>query len=316
MKSIVSVFDTSICSYNIGNEIIMDSVFKILDELCPETHLIRLPATDISKVARRYNALSEFTFVGGTNILKNDLRHNREWELNFHNIVMLRNIVLLGCGWFQYESDTPTKYTTWGLKKILSQHYIHSVRDSYTQKKLESIGIRAINTGCPTLWDISKEVEARIPVNPRSKVVFTLTDYNKDPERDLQMLRSCEKVYQEGLICFPQGTGDYEYIRDLGYGDKVTYIQPRLSAYDELLQSGTVDYVGTRLHAGIRALQYSVRSFILGIDNRSIEMGNDFKLPVIHLDSISELQRVVQTPYRCDLCLPLEKINAWKAQFR
>ncbi len=315
MSSLITVFDTSVCAYNVGNEIIMDAVNHVVDEVFPDRHVVKVPCTDIKKQSRYYNYASELSLVGGTNILRSSIQADDQWDLCFHNVWRLKKVVLLGCGWFQYEEKNMPWYARWAYRRILSSRYIHSVRDSYTQRKLEAIGIRSINTGCPTLWGISDVVSERIPVTPRNKVVFTITDYNKDPERDLQMLRVCEKVYH-GLICFPQGTGDYDYIRALGYGDKVEFINPRLSAYDELLKSGTVDYVGTRLHAGVRALQHSVRSFILGIDNRAVEMGKDFKLPVVTLDAMSTLQTLVQNPYQCKLCLPLDKINAWKGQFK
>lgn len=315
MKKIVSVFDTSICSYNIGNDIIMDAVGKVVDEMMPLHHLVRLPATDIAKVARRYNAVSELTFVGGTNILKNDIRKNREWNLTFHNIFMLKNVVLLGCGWFQYEESAPTRYTQWSLNRILSKKYLHSVRDNYTKEKLACMGIEAINTGCPTLWGLSDETMGKIPVETKRKAVFTITDYNRNPQRDIKMLRACESVYKDGLICFPQGTGDYEYIKSLGYYDKVKFIAPRLREYDALLESGTVDYIGTRLHAGIRALQHSVRSFIIGVDNRAIEMRRDFSLPVINEEEMDNLAEEMSKSYECSLSLPWDNIKQWKEQF-
>ena len=37
--------------------------------------------------------------------------------------------------------------------------YIHSVRDSFSEQMLNSMGItNVINTGCPTMWGITKEL--------------------------------------------------------------------------------------------------------------------------------------------------------------
>lgn len=74
-----------------------------------------------------------------------------------------------------------------------------------------------------------------------------------------------------------------------------------------------IDYIGTRLHAGIRALQNSVRSFIIGIDNRAIEMANDC-LPVLNQHNLSELTTLIKD-YSLDLTIPFENINQWRAQF-
>ncbi len=315
MKKIISVFDTSICSYNVGNDIIMDAVGNVVDDIRPSSHLVRLSPTDICKSARLYNAISEVTFVGGTNILNNDVRRNLQWNLTLHNVLMLKNVVLLGCGWFQYEESAPTKYTQWSLNRILSKQYLHSVRDNYTREKLAGMGIDAINTGCPTLWGLSDEKMSKIPAAPRRKAVFTITDYNRNPQRDIKMLQACESVYKDGLICFPQGTGDYEYIKSLGYYDKVDFISPRLKEYDTLLASGTVDYIGTRLHAGIRALQHSVRSFIIGVDNRAIEMHRDFSIPVIYEDQMDNIAEEMSKSYDCTLSIPLDNIKQWKEQF-
>ena len=50
-------------------------------------------------------------------------------------------------------------------------------------------------------------------------------------------------------------------------------MSPTLEAFDNLLESEIdLDYIGTRLHAGIRAIQKKRRSIIIGVDNRALEM--------------------------------------------
>lgn len=73
-NSVISVFDTSIAAYNIGNHIIMDAVKSEVMELFPDSFVLSLPVEDIKTNARRYNAISEISFVGGTNILNGDIR--------------------------------------------------------------------------------------------------------------------------------------------------------------------------------------------------------------------------------------------------
>ena len=122
------------------------------------------------------------------------------------------------------------------------------------------------------------------------------------------------KEYEQAYY-FAQGTGDIQYLKDLGYAHKVTLLSPQLPCYNEILSQGNIDYIGTRLHAGIRALQNSVRSFIIGIDNRAIEMANDFCLPVLNQHNLSELTTLINKDYSLDLTIPFENINQWRAQF-
>lgn len=39
---ILSVLDTTICEYNLGNQIIMDSIYKIINEIFPEAFVFKL----------------------------------------------------------------------------------------------------------------------------------------------------------------------------------------------------------------------------------------------------------------------------------
>lgn len=294
----------------------MESVMDVVDELFPTSHIIHIPCTDISRIARSYCHRSSLSFVGGTNILSNNILKNNQWQLNIHNLLILKRIVLLGCGWFQYECDPLTYFSKKAYRRILSSEYIHSVRDKYTRDMLEKVGIESINTGCPTLWRITPDIVSKIPCYHNKKVIVTLTDYNRDQERDLKILKLCESIYDDGIIFFPQGVGDIKYLQTLGYADKVKILHPRLSALDTALESGEADYVGTRLHAGIRALQKSVRSFIVGIDNRSIEMGKDFSLPVLNLDSNEKWRDRLLEKYQLKLSIPFSKIKLWKKQFQ
>ena len=78
-----------------------------------------------------------------------------------------------------------------------------------------------------------------------------------------------------------------------------------------------IDYVGTRLHAGIHALNNKVRSIIIAIDNRAIEMGKDFKLPVLERTNIElYLREQINSSDSIVLELPWDKIEEWKGQFK
>ena len=101
------------------------------------------------------------------------------------------------------------------------------------------------------------------------------------------MLSILKKTYGEVFVWI-QGTGDYKYLKGITDISDVHIIEPNLDAYTAVLQSGKIDYVRTRLHAGIHALNYGVRSIILAVDNRATEMGRDFHLPVIQRAWIQE----------------------------
>src|SRR5690606_10235922 len=93
-------------------------------------------------------------------------------------------VILLGVGWRNYQQK-PNFYTRKLLKNLLNEEYLHSVRDSYTEKKLKDEGFQnVINTACPTMWQLTPGHCEQIPKKKQEKVVFTLTDYSKDPQND------------------------------------------------------------------------------------------------------------------------------------
>ena len=96
----------------------------------------------------------------------------------------------------------------------------------------------------------------------------------------------------------------------------MTTIPNTLEAYEAALNNGGVDYVGTRLHAGIHALNHKIRSIILAVDNRATEMGRDVNLPVIQRSEISEtLEKKIQSEFATEIQLKQENIERFKAQF-
>lgn len=311
----ISVLDSSIAAYNIGNRIIMDAVFDHLTEMFQNDFIIPLPMMDIKRNARRYAELSDVLFVGGTNVLNSDIYHYRQWDLDFHNIIRLKRIVLMGTGWWKYENRPINRYTRWAFSKVLSHDYIHSVRDSYTQNRLNDIGIKSINTGCPTLWKITPEIVKVINTKGKAnEVVVTVTDYSENCKRDKLLIDYCSNCYDKVHV-FIQGTNDYNYINSIGTWKNLEYISPQIPKLNAILESGKVDYIGTRLHAGIRALQKGVRSYIIAIDNRSKEMSRDFGLPILEPESLNDLDKIIEGEYHIDLNIPYDNIREWKSQF-
>jgi polysaccharide pyruvyl transferase WcaK-like protein len=310
----ISVFDTSISDYNLGNQIIMESVYKYLSEIFPDDFFFKLPYMEITGHTIDYLKRSDFKFFGGTNSLSGRMESYRQWDISLRKSFSVKDVVLMGIGWWQYENKT-SWYTNTLLHRVLSKQYQHSVRDSHTEEKLREIGFKnVLNTGCPTLWDLNPQHCLSIPVAKANEVVFTFTDYHKNRERDKHILKCLASNYSS-LHYWIQGEGDLDYIREIQDDIQVKLISPNLNAFDNVLKSMPVDYVGTRLHAGIRALQMGRRAIIIGVDNRAIEMNKDFNIPVLDQKAISSLNQRINSQTPVVINLPVDKIEAWKAQF-
>lgn len=313
----IAVFDTSVGSLNTGDCIIMDAVNKEINLLFKEYMCIRIPTQ--SKISRlAYIALSkaDYKFVGGTNLLSSNMLIRNQWKLDIVDSLFVGNITLMGVGWWQYQRY-PDIYTRFLLRKVLSKDALHSVRDSHAVSMLTAIGIRnVLNTSCPTMWNLTEEHCALIPQRKAEDVIVTLTDYNRNPSLDIELLSILRRSYRS-LYFWPQGIKDLDYMKSLGWLDKVIPINEGLKAYDNLLSSKyfDLDFIGTRLHAGIRALQNKKRTIIVGIDNRAIEKSKDFNLRVVKRNNLSTLNCELKKDFATEIKLPLEAIRKWKSQF-
>ena len=197
----------------------------------------------------------------------------------------------------------------------MSSKYLHSVRDNHTEKLMIKMGFNnVINTGCPTLWSLNKELCESIPRHKAKDVVCTFTDYNRDIKRDKYLSKILFENYRN-VYCWIQGSEDYEYVKSIS--NKFKIIDPHLEEYDKILESDLeLDYIGTRLHAGIRAMQKRRRSIIISIDNRAREMGKDYNLNVIEREDIENLEEYLLSEFKTDIKLNLDNIKKWKEQFK
>ncbi len=310
------LYDTSVMSGNRGDDIIMDGVRSELESIFPLSFMINVPTHDYPSLeARKLFEKLPLSFVGGTNLLSANMDIYNQWKVVPEHIGSDHDVVLMGVGWWQYQKEI-NPYTADLLNRVLSKKYNHSVRDEYTKKKLNSIGImNVINTGCPTLWKLQNSIR---PVGHSDSVVFTLTDYSKQPEQDKIIIDVLRQKYKK-LYFWIQGTRDYSYLTELcaNQVDDIHIIPPTLQAYDHFLSNKQdIDYIGTRLHAGIRAMQHGVNTLIISIDNRAREMGRDFNLPIIKRDEIDKLEEMIQTQSNeITLTLPAEQIEKWCQQF-
>ncbi|ETT45155.1 capsular exopolysaccharide biosynthesis protein (Wzm) [Paenibacillus sp. FSL R7-269] len=313
-KKIV-LYNPAVSSLNIGDHIIFDGAFNQLENVLKEAFIVEISThLPVSRYLRHLKD-SDFNFVCGSNLLRGKMnRLFRQWDINIFNAARMKNSILVGVGWWQY-GDEPNIYTKMLYKKVLSMKYLHSVRDSYTEMQLKKMGFEnVINTSCPTMWSLTEEHCLEIPTNKAQNVVCTLTDYNKDFAKDREMLNILSNNYKN-VYLWLQGIKDYDYFCELvPKNNNIHLVAPNLKAYDEILEKD-IDYIGTRLHAGIRALQKKKRSIIIGIDNRAIEKQKDFNLTCITRSEIDSLPKLINEKFSTDIKIPIDNINKWKTQF-
>lgn len=317
-SSKIGILNTSVCSMNIGDFIIMDSAYKQICKLFPKSQKVHFPTHErITRVGMKRQKEVSSNFLCGTNCLNSSMLLHRQWNVDLYNAFFMKEVITLGVGWTNYQKK-PGAYTSFLLKNILSKTMIHSVRDSYTEKLLKSAGIKnVVNTACATMWDLTDDHCAQILAKKSQNVIFTLTDYRKDKNKDSILIAALKKAYGD-VYFWVQGSQDYEYFQSFGSlinGIKV--IPANLSDFDYVLENtSSIDYVGTRLHAGIRALQKSRRSIIISVDNRAEEKRKDFNLHVISRElTTDEYISIFNEVKDTSIYLPHKSIEIWKTQF-
>lgn len=320
--------DTSIFSANIGDQIIVENIRRQMAPILERSFVLSAP-TQISTLDYRmllsrnfaqWAAKScDYSLVCGTNLLVAKRRVfpfslSASWKVGFPSALLLNNCILVGCGLNSHDTK-PNFLSKTLYKRLLTDRFMHSVRDSQAHEFLNNIGIKSINTGCPTTWSLTESHCRQIPSQKSKNVVFTLTDYNQHPVSDLLMINTLIKNY-ENIYFFPQGLNDNEYFNSLNFGNtRIQAIYPNLMAYKKLLEEQDIDYVGTRLHGGVLAMQYKRRSIIISIDNRTSAMGNDIGLNTILRDKIESLDEVINSNIPTKININYAGISEWLHQF-
>lgn len=330
MKKVV-LFDTSIGSFNQGDEIINRSLEKNWPELFGENYIIKLPTHTplytkfqqwIYKEKMEIITKADYKFLCGTNALyTNMLRPLPNWNIRLWNTALAKNTICVGVG-IGINSPKVNIYTKRLFSCILSREYVHSTRDQKTCEFLHSLGYKAINTGCPTLWGMSPEHCVNIPCRKGKTVVCTLTSYSPDYDNDKAMLDILLHNY-EVVYFWPQSIQDYSYLKYLCNSDRIVVISPNLTSYEKLLSDkeilgiSPIDYVGSRLHGGIFALQHQCRAIIVSIDYRSLEMASGISLKTVKRNNIKNtLDELINSNWCTRLNgLDQGRIYNWKMQF-
>lgn len=317
-------FDTSIGTPNVGDYIIAESCERELDFLLKGSFVIKYPThTPLSHWYQNFRRTAlggsygdvRYKFIFGTNLInRNMLVPTPLWNINALDTRIARGVICVGVG-LGSNDKKPNLYTKRLLKRVLNPEYTHSARDEKTAAFLRGIGIPAINTGCATTWRLTNEHCASIPTKKSDAVIFTLTDYKKDPETDQILIDTLQKCYKS-ISFWVQGAGDFEYLHTFKNIDGIEIIAPTLGAYTEAL-GDDVDFVGTRLHAGIKAMQCKRRAIIIEVDNRASDMKESINLPSIGRSSLGErLEEMICSSFETKLNINEEAIRTWKEQFR
>lgn len=311
----IVLYNPAISSLNIGDHIIFDGVYNQLEELLNKAFVVdistHLPVSSYIKRTKDF----DYKFVCGSNLIRGKMNKRfRQWDINIFNASYVGPCILVGVGWWQY-GDEPNFYTKKLYKRVLSSNYNHSVRDSYTEMQFRKMGLdNVINTGCPTMWALTNEHCLGIPKGKSQDVVCTITDYNQDILLDKKMIEILCENYQN-VFLWLQGVNDLNYYNRLNIeNSKVKIVPPNLKAYDLILERD-VDFIGTRLHAGIRALQKKKRTIIIAIDNRALEKSKDFNLKILERENIDDLSNLIYSNFSTEVNIPIENIKKWKEQF-
>jgi len=326
MKQVL-LFDTAIATTNTGDEIILDSVKKGLKPILYEALFFRL-GTHIENYSLyqmnnnwKYHMLCEkadYKFICGTNLIVNNLSIRNlfpQWMLFPWNAKLYKDSVLVGAGKVS-DYKTINKYTKWLYSKVLSKKYKHSVRDEASKKVLENLGLQAINTGCPTLWSLSSEFCEMIPRKKSDSVVLSVSGYTDQSNKELdQIMIDIIKNNYSKVYAWIQTVMDKNYLDSLLNTDNIEYIYS-LEKYSDILNQGNTDYVGTRLHGGVFALQHRCRTIVIAIDQRAIGFHESNNLPIIVRENImSDLEKKINTEWSTNIKLNQSAINKFILQF-
>lgn len=296
----------------------MSSIEIVIDELFSNDFIYKMHSSESfgQKSLQNFNR-SDFIFFGGTNALTSNINKEKYIGFSLQNLISFNRLSLLGVGWWQYQ-EKPNLYTKIFLRRILDTSTLHSVRDSYTKKMLASIGIdNVLNTSCPSTWKLNVEHCNQISKSQSDSVVFTITDYNKEPKADLDFIHHILSRYKSTFF-WPQGSGDLDYFSklDILNKDSIKILKPNLESFDSLLKNKKLDYIGTRLHAGIRALQNKNRALIIAIDNRALEIAKDIQLDISKRGNLNKISNFIENSSSSLIRIPSAEIEKWKNQFR
>lgn len=322
MNKSILLLSPNIASDNKGDDIIMECVRKELGFVLNENFVYdmptHLPAFSSFSVWRNSLAVQNYSncdwkFAGGSNLLVKDLKtHYPQWNIHPFNSKPLQGTILVGVG--AGAGDYTNKYTTKLYRKVLNHKYYHSVRDERSKEYVESLGLKAINTGCVTMWKLTPTFCREIPTSKADNVVFTLTGRNEPDSLDQKLINILLENYAH-VSFWIQGDKDAAYLHMFENIEDIEIIPPSKDAYDKVLSRENIEYIGTRLHGGIYALRHKKRAIIISIDERASSISKDTGLLTIEKTNIDGIRSLINSEFETKLNLPFDEIERWKRQF-
>ena len=319
----ITVFDTAVGSPNLGDQIIARAVYTMLEAMFPQAHLWSIPTHDTYGAAgRKRQRHSLFSLTTGTNLLSHRLPSGGLWKIpRYFRLSPIpfghlrpRNLVLCAVGSNGHE--LPRAGARF-LNASLWKDVPISARDEQTTAILSRSRVAgSLHTSCVTLWNLPRDHPFRLPTQRSPAVVVTLTGKrgarHASLEADRLLLDTLRRHY--GVIHFwPQGRLDLEYAAMIGLTG-INVLPHSLEAYTTLLRDApALDYVGTRLHAGIHAIMHDRRSLIIPVDNRASDIGDSVHLPILAASDLSQLSSRIEAAWETRLDLPWDTIEKWKA---
>ena len=147
-----------------------------------------------------------------------------------------------------------------------------------------------------------------------------LTNYDSNELADNKLVETILQTDASEIYFFPQSSLDTTYLATLpAYKQntsKFKLLNHNLNEYYDLISSTKLNYIGNRLHGGIRCLAYNNPAMIISIDNRASEMGKSCNLNVVERNDFSLLKKWISNEYiPSPVNLPLDNIKLWKNQF-
>lgn len=302
----------------------MECVWKELFPFFQNNYVRTLP-THVSsfhwyQVWRNSAAIRHFSdcdmkFVGGTNLLiPNLLTHYPQWNINLFNYHPFKGVILVGVGAGAGAEMGSNCYTRYIYRHMLNTEYYHSARDERSKQYIESLGLKAINTGCVTMWMLTPEHCASIPTQKSDCVVFTLTAHRKPDSKDQVVIDTLLRSYKD-VYFWPQYFEDYDYFLQFKNIESIHILQATKEDYDLFLTTVNCDYVGTRLHGGIYAMRHKRRAIIIAFDERARAINEANHLNCIDKNNIDTLEARIKAEFSTEIKMDFDAIARWKSQF-
>src|SRR3954452_16666985 len=100
----IAILDTSVATNNLGDEIIMESVRRVVSETLPNAYPFVIASHEfMGEASRKLLDRAEFAIGGGTNLLGGGmLKKGALWKLKLSDVLRVNKAVLLGTGWRGY----------------------------------------------------------------------------------------------------------------------------------------------------------------------------------------------------------------------